>query len=406
MLCGDFRAYTKAARRSFFMTSIERREARYQRRKAVREAKRRAFADQYDNIERVADLNNLHRACRKARGGVMWKTSVQRYCMNELKSILHARQEIIAGKDIRKGFIEFSVFERGKRREIKSVHMAERVPQRALCQAVLIPTFARSLIRENGACLKWRGVQYQRDLLKMHLRKHFKVHRTGGYVLLFDFSGFFDSILHEPIRALHKRYFRDARLIDFSMRFYDAFGPRGFGLGSECSQIGAVAYPDALDHYIKQELGIKAYGRYMDDGYLIHESREYLVDCLACIRDFAATLGLALSPKKTQIVRIADGFRFLKSRYRVMDSGRIVETPWRASVTRMRRKLAKFKGFVEAGKMPYEDVLNAYLSWRGSLLKQDAHRAAREMDKVFFGHFGKWPYTKKEMKRRGLFDFG
>ncbi len=388
------------------MTSNERREARYQRRKAARQAKRSAFTAPHDNIERVADLNNLHRACRKAQSGVLWKTSVQRYCMNEFKNIMQARRDILSGKDVRKGFIHFSVFERGKRREIRSVHMAERVPQRALCQAVLIPTFSHSLIKENGACLKGRGVQYQRDLLKSHIMEHYRAYGTRGYVLLFDFSGFFDSILHEPIRSMHKRYLTDARLVEFSMRFYDAFGQRGLGLGSECSQIGAVAYPDALDHFIKEKLGIRAYGRYMDDGYLIDESREYLEDCLACIREVAASLGLTLSPKKTQIVRFKDGFRFLKSRYQITDSGRIIVTPWRVSITRMRRKLKKFKGFVDAGEMAYKDALGAYLSWRGSILKQNAHRTAREMDKVFCGLFGKWPYTRKEMKKYGLFDFG
>lgn len=397
-----FRAYTKAARR-LTMTSKERREARYQNRKAAREAKRRAFAAQYDSLERVADLNTLHRAFRKARKGVMWKTSVQRYAMNEFKNIIQTRHDILEGVDVRKGFIEFTVYERGKRRLIKSVHVAERVPQRALCQAVLIPTFSRGLIKENGACLKDRGVQYQRNLLKKHLRKNFRARGDGGYIYLFDFSGFFDSILHDPIRALHERYLTDTSLIDFSMRFFDAFGLRGLGLGSECSQIAAVAYPNALDHLAKQALGITGYGRYMDDGHQIHESKAYLAECHAQMQARAAPLGLTLSPKKTQIVKISRRFRFLKSLYKVTETGRIVEIPWAASIARMRRKLVKFGKFVKAGEMDYQDALGAYLSWRGSILKQDARRIAWDMNKVFYHHLGKWPYTKKEMKARGIY---
>jgi hypothetical protein len=34
------------------------------------------------------------------------------------------------------------------------------------------------------------------------------------------------------------------------------------------------------------------------------------------------------------------------------------------------------------------------------------YTTAREMDKVFYSQFGRWPYTKKEMKKRGIFDFG
>ena len=384
------------------MTSKERREIRYQNRKSAREEKRRAFAAQYDSLERITDLNVLHRAFRKARKGVMWKTSVQRYNMNELKNIAGTRHDILDGKDVRKGFIEFTVFERGKKRPIKSVHIAERVPQHALCQAVLIPLFSRGLIKENGACLKGRGVQYQRNLLKEHLRKSFKVRGDGGYIYLFDFSGFFDSILHEPILALHMKYLTDTPLIEFSMRFYDAFGLRGLGLGSECSQIGAVAYPNALDHMAKQDLGISGYGRYMDDGHMIDESKAYLAECDKRFQAHAATLGLTVNPRKTQIVKISRRFRFLKSLYKVTETGHIAEIPWGASVTRMRRKLAKFSKFVKAGEMDYKDALGAYLSWRGSILKQDARRIAWEMNKVFYRHFGKWPYTKKEMKARGI----
>lgn len=38
--------------------------------------------------------------------------------------------------------------------------------------------------------------------------------------------------------------------------------------------------PNKLDHFIKEKLGIKGYARYMDDGYLIHPSKEYLKECL------------------------------------------------------------------------------------------------------------------------------
>lgn len=49
--------------------------------------------------------------------------------------------------------------------------------------------------------------------------------------------------------------------------------------------------PNRLDHVIKQELGIKGYGRYMDDGYLIHEDTAYLEKCLEQIKEVCAELG-------------------------------------------------------------------------------------------------------------------
>lgn len=61
------------------MTSEERREQRYQRRKAARLKKRQETIGKYDDFERVASLNSLYEAAREASKGVDWKASVQRY---------------------------------------------------------------------------------------------------------------------------------------------------------------------------------------------------------------------------------------------------------------------------------------------------------------------------------------
>ena len=61
------------------MTSQERHEARYQRRKAARQAKHRARIAQYDSFDRVADVSSLVDANYNSRNGVMWKASVARY---------------------------------------------------------------------------------------------------------------------------------------------------------------------------------------------------------------------------------------------------------------------------------------------------------------------------------------
>ena len=73
--------------------------------------------------------------------------------------------------------------------------------------------------------------------------------------------------------------------------FIDDFGEVGLGLGSQISQVSALMYPNKLDHYIKEELRIQAYGRYMDDGYLVHESKEHLQHCLQEIAAFVPNWG-------------------------------------------------------------------------------------------------------------------
>lgn len=47
----------------------------------------------------------------------------------------------------------------------------------------------------------------------------------------------------------------------------------------------ALLYLNNLDHFIKEKLGIKYYGRYMDDFFLIHEDKAYLQYCRAEIEN-------------------------------------------------------------------------------------------------------------------------
>ena len=83
-------------------------------------------------IDDVADANALHRAVRKSMKGVAWKASVQRYEINMLRNIRDSKKTIESGESPVLGFHEFTLGERGKTRHVKSVHIKERVVQRAL----------------------------------------------------------------------------------------------------------------------------------------------------------------------------------------------------------------------------------------------------------------------------------
>lgn len=76
------------------------------------------------------------------------------------------------------------------------------------------------------------------------------------------------------------------------------------------SQVLAIFYLNDLDHFIKENLKIKYYIRYQDDGCLYHESKEYLKYCLIEIARFLEKEKLTLN-KKTRIFKSSDNFIFL-----------------------------------------------------------------------------------------------
>ena len=121
----------------------------------------------------------------------------------------------------------------------------------------------------------------------------------------------------------------------------------------------------------------------MDDGYLLHESKEHLRRCMEDIHERCAALGIALHPTKTRIVKLSRGFTFLKTRFFLTDSGKVVRKIDPGSVARMRRKLKKFREWVDRGKMAIEDVATSYQSWRGYAKRFDAYRTLKSMDALY-----------------------
>lgn len=369
------------------MNSEDRRRARRQRREAKRaEKKERRLRD--CTLENVADLDNLYDAAMKARNGVSWKASVQRYHKDLLLNIAKARRDLLAGNDIKRGFYMFTIFERGKLRHIQSVHFSERVIHKSLSVNALVPALTPTFIRNNTANTKGRGTDDALSRLKRDLVRHYREHGREGYILLIDFSNYFGNIAHDPLKRIVANAIDDERIKDLVFDLIDANGNVGLGLGSEPNQILAVAFASPLDHYITETLGIRLYGRYMDDSYCIHESKDHLRRVLAEIEAKAQQFGIVINRKKTHIVKLSHGFTWLKKKISYGSSGKIVMRPCRASVTRERRRLKKQRKMVDDGRLNLEQVVRSYQSWRGSMLRLDAFKTVRSMDALFGELFG------------------
>lgn len=365
------------------MTSEERKEARFQRRKVARAEKKAACCGQSDNFDWVFSYEHLYHSYKMCRRNVGWKASVQKYITNAPINVYQTWQRLQAGKYRTSGFFEFDLMERGKKRHIRSVTIGERIVQRCLCDYALVPVLGRTYIYDNGASMANKGYSFAVDRLCQHLRQHYRRHGTEGYVLLFDFSKFFDRVSHRVVKAVLHKEFSDERIIKLTEHFIDAFGDVGLGLGSQISQVLALASANRLDHYIQEQCRIGSYGRYMDDGYLIHPSKEYLQKCLEGIRRICEELEITLNEKKTQIVKLSHGFTFLKVRFFLLPGGRIVRKICHCSVTRMRRKLKSYQRFVAAGKMTMDDVYQSWQSWKAYASNFNAWHTIQSMAALY-----------------------
>lgn len=340
------------------MTSEERHEARYQRRVKKRQERRLALSKSCGDFEDVFSYENLYQSGHICCRGVSWKSSTQTYRFNLVTNTAATRRALLDGTYKSRGFIEFAL-----------------------------------------------------NRLSCHLQRHYRKYGREGYVLLFDFSNYFANAQHWPVsRELAKRV-HDVRIRALANECLDNFGPIGYGFGSQISQTAALMLPNKLDHFIKEKLGIKGYARYMDDGYLIHPSKEYLKECLTRMKEVCDSLGIILNTKKTKIKKLSEGFKFLQIRFKLTETGKVLRKMSFESIKKIRRKLKKFKLWNIEGRVvkiagkfvrrvfPLSDICSAYESWRGHMKRGNSFHAVERMDLYFKKLFGFHPNNKIEWRK-------
>lgn len=369
------------------MNSKERHELRYQRRRQKRLEKKRKIDETYCDYNRVFTFDNLYHSYKQCCKGVGWKSSTHKYRTNALLNVNSTYKALQLGAFTTKGFYEFDIIERGKPRHIQSVHISERVVQRCLCDYCLVPVVRRSFIYDNGACIKYKGIDFAMNRVNRHLEKYYRQYGNEGYALVFDFSKYFANIDHDKIKEILRNKIPDDRICGLLEMLIDDFGDKGLGLGSQISQSCALALPNKLDHYIKEQLGIKYYVRYMDDGVLIHRDKNHLQYCLAKIKEICSELGIVLNEKKTQIVKLSRGIKFLKTRFILTKTGKIIRKPYKKNIVQMRKKLKTFRRWVDEGRMTIIDVRTSVQSWKGHQLKFNSYWARQSIWKLFMRLF-------------------
>ena len=357
------------------MTSIERREGRFQRRKAKRLAKKEEKLRVFDE---VMSWRHLINASHKCVLGVKWKASTQYHNAYEL--LIVARQKKALKTDTYKAlpFMKFAKYDHGKVRNITSCHIKDRVVQKALVDNCLLPILVPKLIYDNGACLKYKGITFSRRRIKLHLKRAIKEY-GNFYVLQFDYKSYFASINHKILLDKVSEAIKDKRLVAlYAQLLHDFEGDCGIGLGSQISQISAIYYLNKVDHLIKEKLGIKEFGRYMDDGYIIHPDKKYLSKCKDIIEKELEKIGVRFNNKKTQIVKITKGINFLKRKYQIQNNEPLVR-PCRKTIVHERRRLNRM---IKNEKFTRDTIIASEESWESCLIGTKAYKQKMSMREI------------------------
>ena len=375
------------------LTSKERHEKRYLRRKAKRDLKKRNIVNK--SYDEVYSFENLYRASKECCKGVRWKTSVQNFENELLIRSFELKKKMDANAYKFHGFCFFKTNEHGKIRDIHALNIEDRAVQKCFCNEIMTEAYSKSFVSTNSASLKNKGIHFAIQMLKKQLRHHYRKYGCKGGIYQYDFSKYFASIPHKGAKMELRKYIKDRQLIALGDKFIDEFltlhdskGPFGVGLGSPISQNIALDYANLIDHYIKDVFRIKGYGRYMDDGYVISNSFEELKEIKNFVEILANSVGIKINEKKNRITPFKHhSFTFLKIRFTLTDSGKIVTKLNKDSLKRIRRKLKIFKRWADEGRMSIDDICVTYQCWRGYAKHFGCYRTIYNMDKKFVSTF-------------------
>ena len=373
------------------MTSSERHQLRYERRKAKREQKKLEKYQEICDFDNVFSFDNLYQAGKKCQKGVLWKASTQRYNMNMILNTYKQYKSLRNGTFKHGKFMQFDINERGKTRHIRATNITERVVQKCLCDNCLVPVYSASFIYDNSASLKGKGMDFALKRFKLQLQEQYRKSGCNGYVVFYDFHDFFNLAPHEPLFAESQRRILDERTRKVSDDFIRDFTDCGLGLGSQVSQTNALMLPSPLDHMCKEKLKIKGYGRYMDDGYAMCSSLEEAIYVKQEILKKCAEIGIDINEKKTKIVPMKSKMKFLKTKFKLTKTGKVYLKMNSYSTTHLRQKLRKFKIQIDSAKLTISDVRSSYNSYLGHMKRGNSYLIVEQTNQYFKELFGFYP---------------
>lgn len=360
----------------------------------------------YEEI--LCDANNLYRAYLASIKGSKWKDSTQKFILNFLTYIFQIQDDLM-NRTLQNGkTAEFELRERGRVRPITSHSISDRIVRHSLCDDILLPEVRKHIIYDNGASLKGRGISHSRKRFVVHLRKYYQLYGNDGYILLGDFTKFYDNIIHEIAKRELLKLFDDDEFIDWLLTLiFDSFKidvsymsdeeyetclqdtfnkleyrsipkdkltgekymEKSVDIGDQVSQVVGVYYPHRIDTYVKYVESQKFYGRYNDDWYIMNPSKEELLRMLENIRAIAKEYGIHLNEKKTHIAKINSTYKYLQVKYTLTESGKIIQRINPKRVTDLRCKIKKLAIKVHNNEVEYELIENMFRSWMGSFYK-------------------------------------
>jgi len=300
----------------------------------------------FSDIERdkiTLDLFQAYFDARKNKRNTINALAFEKYLEANLFALTN---EIIERKYTPKPSICFIV-DKPVKREIFAADFRDRVIHHFIYNYIS-PIFEKTFINDSYSCRKGKGTHYGIKRIDHFIRSCSHNFSKDCYILKLDIKGYFmamdKTLLFDKVRnelmgnknkvdfdlelvlyLIEKTIYNDPKVnciikgkkddwngLPPTKSLFHAQNNCGLPIGNLTSQLFGNIYMNEFDHWVKKELGIRYYGRYVDDFVLIHENKDYLQSMIPKLSAFLlSNLKLTLHPDKIYLQHHLKGVKYL-----------------------------------------------------------------------------------------------
>lgn len=264
-----------------------------------------------DLFNSICSMNNLYRAYQNAKSGKGWYKEVKQIEKRPFY-YLAGLQYMLKNHLFKTSDYEIFILNEGKKKRdvYKLPFFPDRIAQWAILQ-VIEPFLVANMTADTYSAIPGKGIQP----IVNDLRGCYKTKIIDGkkksvwvpsillsdeentrYCYKIDLHHYYQSINHEVLKQKFRKVFKDPELlwlldeiadsintateedlIELSLSGEIEVDPNtGIPIGNYMSQYSGNFYLSSFDHWVKEELHVKHYYRYMDDVVIFASSKEEL----------------------------------------------------------------------------------------------------------------------------------
>ncbi|MBD2365440.1 RNA-dependent DNA polymerase [Anabaena minutissima FACHB-250] len=333
----------------------------------------------------IIKFYNILLASRQAQKGKRFRDNILDFNYH-LETELIRLQKQLTDKTYQPGNYRTFHLINPKSRLISAAPYRDRVVHHALCN-IIVPIFERTFIADSYANRLGFGTHRA-------LRRFIDFARNSRYVLQCDIRKYFPSIDHIILKELIRRKIKCPdtlwlidTIIDNSNEqetVIDYFSGdnlltpvtrrKGLPIGNLTSQFFSNIYLNGFDHFVKEQLKISKYVRYVDDFALFSDDPELLADARGAIEEYLAQLRLKIHPVKSQLFETKIGASFLG--FRIFPATIRVRNN---NLHQARRRLKRLQTDYAQGRIKLEKVNQSIQSWFAHLEHGDTWQLRQQI---------------------------